>query len=276
MKIIAHFIVIILLTIFTQVGGLIWLACIPIFRKINQKFPARLQRRLIKTASFLFIYTLLSWTLIPAFAKMGGRVALPASYSEDFPIQASNRLFCWMNRHYVTPKTKATLKDIALKTQQQYPGTKLLYLDANFPFIKGFPLPPHLSHNDGRKLDIAFLYQDLKTGKAVNGQRTSFIGYGICEEAQKGEYDQAAACTKQGHTLYSLLQKISPQGKRTMKLDEKRSARLLRNITGHQSVSRVFIEPHLKKRMGLSGEAKIRFHGCHAVRHDDHIHIEVR
>ena len=28
------------------------------------------------------------------------------------------------------------------------------YLDANFPFINKFPLLPHLSHNDGKKIDI--------------------------------------------------------------------------------------------------------------------------
>ncbi len=34
-------------------------------------------------------------------------------------------------------------------------------------------------------------------------------------------------------------------------------------------------KPHLKTRLKLSS-AKIRFHGCQAVRHDDHIHVQLR
>ncbi|MFT5619364.1 MAG: hypothetical protein ACI85I_002607, partial [Arenicella sp.] len=38
---------------------------------------------------------------------------------------------------------------------------------------------------------------------------------------------------------------------------------------------KVFIEPHLKTRLGLENYSKIRFHGCQAVRHDDHIHVQL-
>ena len=37
---------------------------------------------------------------------------------------------------------------------------------------------------------------------------------------------------------------------------------------------KVFIESHLKDRMKLQ-YSKIRFHGCKAVRHDDHIHLQI-
>ncbi len=36
------------------------------------------------------------------------------------------------------------------------------------------------------------------------------------------------------------------------------------------------IEPYLKKSLGLGTESKIRFQGCQAVRHDDHIHLELK
>ena len=35
----------------------------------------------------------------------------------------------------------------------------------------------------------------------------------------------------------------------------------------------IFIEPHLKNRLKI-GNNRIRFHGCKAVRHDDHIHFQ--
>lgn len=271
-----HLAIVIILTVFTQVGGLIWLLCVPIFNWINRKDSSGIQRTLIKTTAFLSIYLLLCWTLIPAFAEWGGRVPLPTKYSETFPVAPANKLFCRMNRHYVSPKMKTSLQEVALDMQEKYPTTKLHYLDANFPFLKDFPLLPHLSHNDGRKLDIAFLYQDVKTGKPINGRRISFTGYGVCEEARPDEYDQAAACAKQGGKMYSMMKKVTPQNRKGMTLDEKRTAELLRILTKHQSVTRIFIEPHLKARLGLSGEKKIRFHGCHAVRHDDHIHIEIK
>ncbi|SEP44641.1 hypothetical protein [Niastella yeongjuensis] len=39
-------------------------------------------------------------------------------------------------------------------------------------------------------------------------------------------------------------------------------------------IGKVFIEPHLKLRLQLTN-SKIRFHGCQAVRHDDHIHVQL-
>ena len=39
-------------------------------------------------------------------------------------------------------------------------------------------------------------------------------------------------------------------------------------------VTRVFLEPHLVRRLGASSP-KLRFQGCGAARHDDHIHIEI-
>jgi hypothetical protein len=39
-------------------------------------------------------------------------------------------------------------------------------------------------------------------------------------------------------------------------------------------VRRVFIEPHLKARLDLARLSKVRFAGCRAARHDDHIHVD--
>jgi hypothetical protein len=46
-------------------------------------------------------------------------------------------------------------------------------------------------------------------------------------------------------------------------------------LAAEPEVSKIFIEPHLLKRMGISNP-KFRYHGCHTVSHDDHLHVEVR
>ena len=76
-----------------------------------------------------------------------------------------------------------------------------LALDGGFPFLDGFPLLPRLSHDDGRKLDLAFL------------------------------------------------------------------------LAADPAVERLFLEPHLQARLGLS-DPRIRFPRCRAARHDDHIHVQ--
>ena len=45
---------------------------------------------------------------------------------------------------------------------------------------------------------------------------------------------------------------------------------MLKNSNTHK----IFIEPHLKQRLGIKNQ-KVRFHGCGAVRHDDHIHLQI-
>lgn len=40
-------------------------------------------------------------------------------------------------------------------------------------------------------------------------------------------------------------------------------------------VGKIFIEKHLEERLRLSSHSKIRQAGCHSVRHDDHIHIQL-
>ena len=94
---------------------------------------------------------------------------------------------CTLNRHYVRPELKNNIENVASKISKKHPNTTVNYLDANFPFYNGFPLLPHLSHNDGKKLDIAFLYKN-RLGKEIN-TAPSFMGYGVYEAPKKSEYD---------------------------------------------------------------------------------------
>ena len=46
-------------------------------------------------------------------------------------------------------------------------------------------------------------------------------------------------------------------------------------FTKEKSIEKMFIEPHPQTRLGLESETKISLHGCQAVRHDDHLHIQI-
>jgi len=285
-KILLHALVVLLLTMLTQVGGVIWLLYLAIASKVRIFFMgkkiaqhpfvrSRIGRFALHFLGFFALYVGLTLFIVPPLSKFGGRTPLALKATDDFPIKPNNRLFCLANRHYVTPHMYATLKDIATELKTTHPNFQIVYLDANFPFFDGFPLLPHLSHNDGKKLDIAFIYKQLKTNKVTFGKSISNLGYGICELPRKNEHNQAAACTKQGFWQYNILQKINPHKKRKTTLDEVHTKQLIQKIIQHKNVKKIFLEPHLKKRLGLQNKSKIRFHGCHAVRHDDHIHIEI-
>jgi len=49
---------------------------------------------------------------------------------------------------------------------------------------------------------------------------------------------------------------------------------LLNALLAQAQTSKIFIEPHLKKRLELANK-KLRFQGCKATRHDDHIHLQI-
>ena len=148
-------------------------------------------------------------------------------------------------------------------------------MDANFPFIDKFPLIPHLSHNDGKKLDLSFCYRDTKTGEPTN-DCPSFIGYGICEEPRSDEKNTDDFCADKGFWQYSFLTKvISQDSKKDFTFDSDKTRELVNLFSTQQTIEKIFIEPHLKKRLNLTSD-KIRFHGCQAVRHDDHIHVQIK
>ena len=63
-------------------------------------------------------------------------------------------------------------------------------------------------------------------------------------------------------------------GGRALTADLARTRFLLAHLARDRRVSKIFVEPHLKARMGLDA-AKIRFQGCRAARRDDHIHVQL-
>ncbi|MEQ6203608.1 hypothetical protein ABMC88_11195 [Sulfitobacter sp. HNIBRBA2951] len=243
---ILHVAAIVGLTILTQLGGLAWAVALW-FRRPWLVFGA--------------VYIALSLGAV-WLAPLAGRVALPCA--SDGAIRMQSPLYCALNRHYVTPELAQVLTDYANAMAAVHDGTTTLILDANFPFFDGFPLLPHLSHNDGAKADIAFYYRDADGYLGASAR--SPLGYFAFE-------DGPTPCPKRHLTMrwdLAWLQPLWPNHE----LEPARMRTALRLLSADPRVGKVFIEPHLKQRFAPN-EPKIRFQGCRAARHDDHIHLQL-
>jgi hypothetical protein len=259
-----HLLLFVLLTILTQIGGLIYLLSIFVRRQLAEG-----PKRWLVFPLIYFIF----WLVTPIIAKPLGRVPLPYRATEDVPLQAQHWFLVLANRHYVKPELKKTAILAAQLFEQKHNGTPLTYLDANFPFWDGFPLLPHRSHDDGRKLDLAFLYQQ---GDQLTSKAPGFLGYGRFVAPAEHIKTQADICAKQGYWQYSLLKPLARPflGNRYL-IDEKSSRQMVQIFAQQNNIRKLFLEPHLKQRWKLARFDKIRFHGCAAVRHDDHLHVQL-
>lgn len=246
LRIAAHALIVGLLTLLTQLGGLAWLIALASRRRL----PA-----------FLGAYVALGLAA-SVIAPHFGRVAL--SCWRDGPLQVQSWFYCAANRTYMKPELAAVLDDAAAEMAQSFPGTETLLLDAGFPFFDGFPLPPHLSHDDGEKADLAFYYQDAE-GYAP-GRTRSPIGYFAFEKGP-------TACKEIWPTMRWNLRALQPLWSRET-VEPRRLKRLLEIFAADHRVGKIFLEPHLQARLGVASP-KIRFQGCRAARHDDHIHIQL-
>ena len=236
----------VLLTVFTQIGGLAFI--------VSLFFKWRL-------LAFVCFYAAL--TLSAKYvAPIAGRTALSCRGGDTLQVQSW--FYCATNRNYVTTDLAEVLEDAANATAKAYPGTKTLVLDANFPFLTGFPLLPHLSHNDGEKADLAFFYKDQQGYLA--GQTRSPIGYFAFEQG-------VTNCPKVWPTLrwdMGLVQWLWAD----YSAEPMRTRFLILALASDRRVGRILLEPHLKSSLGLNA-SKVRFQGCRAAGHDDHIHVQL-
>lgn len=237
----------------TQVGGIIWLLSIVVSQRLKKK------KRLV----FPIIYLIFNLIIIPPVAKVFGREPLP-TFGQN--VKPRNWVYPLMFRNYVNPNLKTLLINTSNET-----NLTITYLDANFPFADGFPLLPHLSHNDGNKIDLSFYYLD-ESGISTN-KKPSISGYGafvmnknetseVCKENEYWQYDYPKYLT------FGTINKLE--------FDKIKTRQLLAALLSQSKTEKIFIEPYLKISMSLSNESKIRFHGCKAVRHDDHIHLQIK
>lgn len=262
--ILGHALVFVVLTVLTQVGGLVWLLSL----LIRRKWKLTSYRWLIFPGLYFLV-----WALLPVLAKPLGRVPMPLWASAEKPLQPQNLFIILANRHYVRPPLRDETLAVARQLQTENPDMILTYLDANFPFLKGFPLLPHRSHHDGQKLDLAFFYQ--YQGKLAS-RAPALLGYGRCAEPQSGERDQPQRCADSGYWQYSLLPRLARPFRRSgYLLDEAATRQMVRAFARQPAIGKLFLEPHLKTRWRLGQYSKIRFHGCAAVRHDDHLHVQM-
>jgi len=263
LKLAAHLGVAFLLTVVTQIGGLIYLLVLVLIKRTVSR------HHLKRTACFTVLYLFATCVLVPPLAAIYGREPVLANGA----IQAHSFFYKLTNRNYVTPRLNRVLEAAALDFQRKYPGVKLVHLDANFPFIDGFPLLPHLSHNDGKKIDITLLYKDQVN--TVTNRKPSVSGYGVYEGPENNEFDQISICKGSGYWQYDFPKYVTLGTiNKDLTFSEEGTRAMTLSVLRQKSLKKLFIEPHLKTRLGLSNN-KVRYHGCQAVRHDDHIHIQV-
>ncbi len=251
-----------LLTIFTQVGGLVYLLSLVITRHLKQQFRFKL------LTIFIALYLTTTYIIIPLISPFFGRERV----RNTTIIHPTNYLTILLNRNYVKPELNELLKF----AEKQLEGTdvQIHYLDANFPFLKGFPLFPHLSHNDGRKIDLSLIYET--NDGIISPLQKSVSGYGAFIGPNQNEVDQISYCINKGffqydYPKYFTFGSINPD----LIFSAKGTLALIKSVSDYKNIEKLFIEPHLKQRLGLESPL-IRYHGCNAVRHDDHIHIQVK
>jgi len=264
MKSFVHILIISLLTVVTQIGGLLWILNFGYY-KIKKSSWSRWK----KIFSFSILYIISTFLIVPNIAKLNGRIPLPITKSSN--LMPHNYITPLLNRNYVKPKLKNQLTRIANDIHKENKKLKLSYLDANFPFIDGFPLLPHLSHNDGRKVDLSFYYTKDKTEGNLKPSKT---GYGKFVNPIKNEFNQTRECKSKGYWHYDYTKFLTMGSRDDLEFDQANTKMLVNLIIDDKLTQKILIESHLKKRMNLSNR-KVRFQGCHAVRHDDHIHHQI-
>lgn len=235
------------LTALTQLGGLAYIAALVARRR--------------RLAVFVTVYSGV-WIAAVLAAPAFGREPLPC-FGE--PLRMQSPFYCVTLRHFVVPDMARVAEDAAHEVAAQYPGTVTLALDGSLPFIDGFPLLPHLSHDDGQKLDFAFYYSD---SMGYVGLRTrSLIGFFAFEALGPEE------CPRAWPTLrwdMRWLQPLWPD----WRADPGRNAALVRALAADPRVGKILLEPPLTDSWGVA-HPKVRFQGCRAARHDDHIHVQL-
>lgn len=255
-KIFLHTLWIILLTALTQVGGLIWIISLLFSYLTKWK----------KKYVFYTLYLVCNLLIVPPLAKQFGREQLPILKDN---LKPRNLIYPLLFRNYVTSELKNILINSAEVLKKD--NITITYLDANFPFYNGFPLLPHRSHNDGKKIDISFIYKTEEN--QITDKKPSVSGYGTYV---KDDNYSLKSCIKKGYWQYDFPKYLTFGKINDLEFDANHTKKLLTTFLKYSETEKIFIEPYLKANLGLNNYNKIRFHGCKAVRHDDHIHLQIK
>lgn len=134
------------LTVLTQTGGIVYIGSEIIDRMKKRKYGFR------KPILFVGLYLIFTFLIVPIVAPLLGREKVKHSHR----IKPANYLTVLLNRNYVSPQLNQLLIDADRELLNT--NIQIRYLDANFPFFDHFPLLPHLSHKDGKKIDLSLIY----------------------------------------------------------------------------------------------------------------------
>ena len=170
LHILLYLFIFIFLTALTQIGGVVFLISLAIAKGIKTSFRGKI------ITIFIPIYLIFTFVIVPFSAPRFGRMKVVYA-------KPANHATVLLNRNYVNPEINTVLRRLGGTLRKEDPHLHLYFLDANFPFFDGFPLLPHLSHNDGKKLDLSLVYE-TRDGKISNKQK-SFSGYGVFEGPPK-------------------------------------------------------------------------------------------
>ena len=266
----------VLLTALSQVGGAVLLATLAVSRWAGRDF-GRPTRFALALVSFAVLHFGVSELVLPSAAPLlSGRVRLPCQHDPRSALRPASQAFCLLNRNYVTPELRDLASTLAANLRADKAATTLYYLDGGFPFAAWMPMLPHLGHRDGRALDLAFLYLDPTTGKPLAGT-PSAVGYWAFERPRGDAADPcpepAGSWPPAGRWDLDWLQPVWGD----WRLDEARTRAMLAWLATEgpaRGVERIFLEPHLAERLGVASPL-LRFAGCEAARHDDHVHVEM-
>lgn len=250
------------MTMLTQVGGILLLGGgIAGWWFLRQRMTGK--RAFWTGAAVCYLAGLL--VIVPLLARPFGRQSLPWFATSKLPLRPRSLIYPLTFRNYAKPELIEILKRNSVSFAKKNPGAKVDYLDACFPF-PGVPMLPHLSHKDGKKVDLCFVYKDRESGCPTRSP--SAIGYWIYEQPRSFDKSYPANLLRWD---MSWIQGLN----RHRVLDEPKSRELIAQFSRESRIEKMFLEPHLQQRLGVGG-GKVRFQSVRAARHDDHIHLQIR
>jgi len=224
-------------------------------------------------AAHAVVYAFCLTAVVPLAARAVGRVPMPCFATKTQPIGPLNIGTCLLARNYVVPSARDASVRAARQVAETSPGTVVRYLDAGFP-LGLVPMLPHLSHDDGRRIDFAFLHTDA-SGEPVDGARW-FLGYwGYVPSNSTRCADSGWRSVRiRGRTVrYHLRWDMDWLQLWVLDrpLDGERSRSMLKTFAADPGVRSILLEPSLHRAIGAPN--KMRANGCSVARHDDHFHV---
>lgn len=260
----------------TSTGGFVFLGVAYLAWDLHRGGTRLPMAMLAGLAFFLAGMPIANLVVAPIIGAQIGRVALPCKPGPDAPYAALTPLLCALGRNYVRPEVDVMLKEMARDLRRAYPDMTFPVLDAG-PMYSGMG-GRYTSRNwrkRGWSVDLAYFYQDA-AGKYVPHETPSPIGFWGFQAPPAGSKPVCADDAVSSFLRWDMAW-FQAYVRQDLTLDERRTAAMLRWLTqrGRQfGVKEVLIEPHMAKRLGVTSPL-IRFQGCLAARHDDHIHVEV-